>query len=166
MTEDEAKPYAKPIPNWIPETRTVIVCWMMFSCFLIIMTLLLHGAPLGDNRDMLNTLLGMYVGTGLLTSITWWMGSSKGSDANNKLQDKMADAIRPALQLPAKAVDPWWNKLMDAERAAIGAEGPNDPKIAAFLLAPVTAKPNPDDLAYLVSKGLLTQDRATALQAA
>ncbi len=60
------------------DTRTGIVYWMMLSSFIIIV-LLWWKTPTGDNT-LLNTLLGMYIGTGLIGAIQWWMGSSKGSD--------------------------------------------------------------------------------------
>lgn len=165
----EAK--SKPIPYWLPETRTVIVCWMMVSTFIIIMSLLIWGGPKGEGAQLLNTLLGMYVGTGLITSITWWMGSAKGSDANNKMQDKMADAIGSALPtpVPTAVTQPWWNRMTDEERAAIAAKAaatPADAKLAVIVSGPVKINPDADEIEYLVSLNLLTRDRATALQSA
>lgn len=162
MTEDEAKPYAKPIPNWLPETRTVIVCWMMASSFSIIV--LIWASPSsGADSQLLNTLIGMYVGTGFISTINWWMGDAKGSDSTNKMQDKMADAIRPSPPTPPAVSIPWWNKLTEAERTAITSS--TDQRVIDFVKAPVTIAPPPDDIAYLVLNGLLTQTRADAIKA-
>lgn len=163
MTEDEAKPYAKPIPNWIPETRTVIVCWMMFSTFVIIMTLLVRGPPVGEGRDLLNTLLGMYVGTGLLTSITWWMGDAKGSDSTNKMQDKMADALGSTKTAPVVVVS-WWSLLTDPEKVAITAKAKTDSGMQAVMARLVSGKADLPDLATLVVAGLLSKNRSDEIQ--
>jgi hypothetical protein len=66
-------------PWWVPDTRTGIVYWMSISSFTILV-LLWYKPPTGDTT-LLNTLLGMYIGTGLIGSINWWMGSNKGSEA-------------------------------------------------------------------------------------
>lgn len=149
-------------PIWIPETRTVIVCWMMVSSFFIIV--LIWAKPsTGADSQLLNTLIGMYVGTGFISTINWWMGDSKGSDVTNKMQDKMADAIRPAsLPVPPVVVVAWWSLLTDAEKTAIQAS--TDPKVLAFVSAAASGKATVDDIKYLVTVGLLTPERANAIQ--
>lgn len=149
---------------YLPETRTVIVCWMMVSTYSIIMVLAMWGGPKGESAQLLNTLLGMYVGTGLITSITWWMGSAKGSDANNKMQDKMADAIRPALSVEPPAVISWWTLLTPEEQAAIAASPDADVKM--FAAAAKVKRATPELLDKVVAAGLLTPERAAAIQAA
>lgn len=161
---DEVKKDAQPISNWL-DTRTVIVCWMMLSCFIIIYLFWL-APPKAADSQLLNTLVGIYFGTGLVTAIQWWMGSAKGSDANNKMQDKMSDAIRPASPpVEPDVVVAWWSILTDAERGAITAAALTDSRAAAFVAASATGKASPADLDYLVTKGLLTRDRATAIAA-
>lgn len=71
-----------PLPWWVPDTRAMIVYWMMVSSFAIVV-LLWFKPPTGDNT-LLNTLLGTYIGTGLIGSINWWMGSNKGSEAKTE----------------------------------------------------------------------------------
>lgn len=88
IVADEKRPLA-----WYQDTRTVIVCWMMVSTFFIIICLQFRGLPTGAGAELLNTLLGMYVGTGLITAINWWMGSSKGSDSNNEMHTQNARMI-------------------------------------------------------------------------
>ncbi len=75
-----------PVPFWFPATRTFIVGWMMMSSFVVIV-LCWWKPPAADNQ-LLNTLIGMYVGTGFITAITWWMGSSKGSDDKSSAINK------------------------------------------------------------------------------
>lgn len=65
-------------PYWFPDTRTAIVIWMMVSTFVLVV-LCWWKPPSADNQ-ILNTLIGIYGATGFVTALTWWMGSSKGSD--------------------------------------------------------------------------------------
>lgn len=162
MADDDATKAEQGLLKYFPETRTTIVCWMMFSSFLVIV--LCWWKPPPADSQLLNTLIGMYVGTGFITAITWWMGSSKGSDANNKIVDKLTDVVRPAPPaVPAAA--PWWSLLTEAEKGLITVSAANDPRVQAFITTSATGHGTSDDLSYLVTKGLLTQDRATAIQA-
>lgn len=168
MTEDEAKPYVKPIPYWVPDTRTVIVCWMMVSSFVLVV-LCWWRPPPADNQ-IITMLVSVYVSTGFITAITWWMGSAKGSDANNKMQEKMSEAVAAsagAVVAPAVVVKvSWWSLLAPAEQAGIVAAAPADAQVQTSLTAFQSGKAEATDLATLVSKGLLTQDRSTQIQAA
>ncbi len=158
-------------PKWfIPDTRTIIVCWMMFSSFVIIFLFWLK-PPAAADSQLLNTLVGIYFGTGLVTAITWWMGSAKGSDANNKMADANSEVVRKLSTTvgtgngqPNVPVPPWWSRLNDAEKNAIAAAGPGDPRVAAFITASQVGAATVDDLTYIVSKGLLTQERADAVK--
>lgn len=174
---DEADAAKTGPGRWLVlDTRTVIVVWMMFSTFLLMLCLMAWGVPKGESGQLLNTLLGMYVGTGMITSINWWMGSAKGSDANNKMADANSEVVRKLSTTvgtggngpqPSVPVPPWWSRLSDAEKNAITAASvgpPPDPRVAAFVTASQVGAATPDDLAYLVSKGLLTQDRADAVK--
>jgi hypothetical protein len=64
------------------DTRTFIVAFMMASSFVIVI-LCWWKPPAADNQ-LLNTLMGVYVATGFVTALNWWMGSSKGSDDKNE----------------------------------------------------------------------------------
>lgn len=68
------------------DTRTAIVVWMMVSMFAIIV--LCWWKPPDATNQILNTLLGVYGATGFVTTIQWWMGSSKGSDDKTALLKK------------------------------------------------------------------------------
>lgn len=158
-------------PFWAPDTRTIIVCWMMVSSFVLVV-LCWWRPPPADNQ-IVTMLVSVYVSTGFVTALQWWMGSAKGTDANNNMaaaNSKMVDKITTAVvqqipQTPAVVVA-WWSKLVNGEAAAIIAAAAADPKVQAFIDAAKAGRAAPDDLAYLVSKNLLTQDRATAIQSA
>ena len=78
-------------PFWWPDTRSFLAMWMSVSSFFIIV--LVWWKPPGADNQLLNTLIGLYVGSGLITVINWWVGSSKSS------QDKDATI---ASQISAK----------------------------------------------------------------
>lgn len=169
---DEASEKTGPSRWLVLDTRTVIVVWMMMSTFALMIILMIVGVPKGEGGQLLNTLLGMYVGTGMITSINWWMGSAKGSDANNKMADANSEVVRKLSttvgtgngQQPNVPIPPWWSRLNDGEKNAITAAAPSDPRVAAFITASQVGAATPEDIAYLVSKGLLTQDRADAVK--
>lgn len=160
---DETKAAETKISPYVPDTRAIIVSWMMLSSFIIIV--LCWWKPPGADNQLLNTLIGMYVGTGFITAITWWMGSSKGSDANNKMVESLTQAIGPAAAAGQPPVVAWWSLLTDTERAAIQAAAANNPQIAAFVAAAQAGKATKGDLDYLVARGMLTQPRADAIGA-
>lgn len=158
---DEEKRAEAGILKFFPETRTVIVCWMMVSSFIIIILCWWRSPP--AEAQLLNTLIGMYVGTGFITAITWWMGSSKGSDANNKMVDKLTSDVRP--ESAPVVPTPWWPAFTSTEQNYITASAINDPRVDAFVKVAATGRGTVADLAYLVSKGLLTQARADQIVA-
>lgn len=95
-------------------------------------------------------------------------GSDKKDDAQTAVSKALADKVAPspgAPTPPTAPVPPWWSRLTDAEKNAITTAGATDPRIAAFITASQVGAATSDDLTYLVSKGLLTQDRADAIKA-
>lgn len=90
--------------------------------------------------------------------------SSAGSDKKDETQAKVADKL--AEKVAAPVVAPWWSRLTDAERTAIADAAKDDPRVQLFKSTAEVGRATPDDLAYLVTKGLLTQERSTAIQSA
>lgn len=105
-------------------------------------------------------------------AIGYQYNSSSGSEkkdevsakVNEVLATKVPSAAPPATPDPV-VVMAWWSLMTDAERAAITAAAITDPKAAQFVATATTGKATPDDLAYLVGKGWLTQERAALIQA-
>lgn len=83
----------KTNPFWWPETRAFIVAWMMMSSFGL--AVLCWWKPPAADNQLLNTLMGMYVGTGFIAAINWWMGSSKGSDDKSAAINKQLNGGAP-----------------------------------------------------------------------
>ena len=102
-------------------------------------------------------------------AIGYQYNSSSGSDKKDETQAKVAGALaeKVAPATPLAGI-PWWNRLTDAERTAITAASvadAGDVKLAAIANGPMKMKPDADEIAYLVTKNLLTQSRATEIQA-
>ena len=131
--------------------------------------------------DMAKTLQAALVNMSLI-ALGFFFGNNQAKAVADAGQQKIVDKLTstqppnggpvapvPSAALPtaaASTVTPWWSMLGEAEKAAITAAGVTDPRVAAFVMASTTGSANADDLAYLVSKGLLTQDRANAIKAA
>ncbi len=101
-------------------------------------------------------------------AIGYQYNSSSGSDKKDETQAKVAGALAEKVAAPSPAANPvvvtaWWSVLTDEERAAISAS--TDPRAQAFVAAAKIGKAAQVELANLVTLGLLTQDRATAIQA-
>lgn len=120
--------------------------------------------------DMTKTLQAALVNMGLI-ALGFFFGSNMSkllADAGQqkiveKLTSSAPPATGPVAPLPAPiVVVAWWSLLTDAERAALGTS--TDPRVQAFVSASQTGRASADDLAYLVNAGLLTQDRAAAIQ--
>lgn len=93
-------------------------------------------------------------------------GSDKKDDTSAEVAGKLADKFTtPTPPAPTVPVPPWWSRLQDGEKNAITAAVGGDPRVAAFVTASQVGAATPDDLAYLVGKGLLTQDRADLIKA-
>lgn len=95
------------------------------------------------------------------------MAQDKGQqEVVNKLTSSAPPATGPVAPLPAPVVIlAWWSLLTPAEQSALTANAANDPRVQAFVTTAQIGKASPEDLTYLVGKGLLTQDRATAIAA-
>lgn len=162
-------------PWWAPDAQGFVIGAVVFMVAVALFYRMTHPAEINDK--LLDMMLTILFGTAFVAIINYLVGSSRGSQAKdetqNKIMEKLTSAppggpVAPVPSPPAVEV-PWWNRLTDAERTAITAaanDDPGDTRLVSIATGPVTIKPNPDDLAYLVTKGLLTQDRATAIQGA
>ena len=121
--------------------------------------------------DMAKTLQAAMVNMGLI-ALGFFFGNTMAKMAQDKGQQAVVDKLTstnpptggPVAPLAAPTVVPWWSALTDAEKNVIAANAKDDPRVAAFMTAAASGAATADDLAYLVTKGLLTQDRAAAIQ--
>lgn len=95
-------------------------------------------------------------------------GSDKKDDAQTAVSKALAEKVPAPPTVPAAASvltpAPWWSTLTDLEKNVIAANAKDDPRTAAFMTAAAAGAANADDLAYLVTKGLLTQARADEIK--
>lgn len=161
--------------GWMSDVQRAIALILVgtFAILCIIGTIRL--VILGDSAsitDMSKTLQAALVNMALI-ALGFFFGSNMSkmlADAGQqKIVEKLTSTAPPGPPGPVAPIPPavvaWWSLLTDAEKTAITAAAPADAKVQSFVTASSTGKAAPDDLAYLVTKGLLTQDRATAIQA-
>lgn len=122
--------------------------------------------------DMAKTLQAALVNMALI-ALGFFFGNNQAKAVADAGQQKIVEKLTstappgpsgPVAPLPAPAIVPWWSKLVNGEAAAITAAAATDPEVMKFVTAANTGAATPEQLAYLVSKGLLTQERADAIQ--
>jgi hypothetical protein len=151
-------------PFWLPDTQGFLAVAIIVIVALLAWLLLTRELKFDDKvAGAFMTLLGVL--TACLKDVySFFFGSSRGSDKKDDVISAIAAAPPPAPTVPPKVITAWWSVLTDAERAALSASP--DPRVQAFVAAAAAGRAAADDLAYLVNAGLLTQDRAAALQSA
>lgn len=174
MTDDTKTNNEKPW--WAPDAQGFVIGSVVFMVAVALFYRMTHPAEINDK--LLDMMLTILYGTAFVAIINYLVGSSRGSQAKdetqNKIMEKLTSApplgpVAPVPSPPAVEEVPWWNRLTDAERKAItdaAAADPADSKLSGIATGPITMKPMPEDMAYLVAKGLLTQERSTAIQGA
>lgn len=126
---------------------------------------LIISADTGSVVDLAKIMLAALVNMGLI-ALGFFFGSSKSKETADAAKDALVDKLTPQTPTPAPTVPvpPWWSRLLDGEKNAITAAAAADPRIAAFVTASQGGAATADDLSYLVSANLLTQDRADAIK--
>lgn len=122
-----------------------------------------------QNLDILKIIIPAAI-TFVGAVIGYFYGSSKSKDQSDASQQRVVDKLTSAPPgtlppNPTAPVPPWWGRLTDEEKNAITAASAGDPRIAAFVTASQVGAANVDDLNYLVSKNLLTQERLAVISA-
>jgi hypothetical protein len=153
----------------------ILIGTLAATAFLIAIRLVIWGDA-AALLDMAKTLQSNLTNMALI-ALGFFFGSTIQkalSDAGQqKIVEKLTSSTPPATGPVAPLAAPpepvvvvaWSSKLTEAERAAIAsAANAGDARVAAFITAADAGKASPDDLTYLVGKGLLTQERATQIQ--
>jgi hypothetical protein len=158
-------------PWWAPDAQGFVIGAVVIYVGVTLFYRMTH--PVEINDKLLDMMLTILFGTAFVGIVNYLVGSSRGSQAKDETQNKVIDKLTspppngPVAPVPSPppAVVAWWSTLNEAERATITADATNDPRVQSFIAAAQTGRAIPDDLAYLVSKGLLTPDRAAIIQA-
>lgn len=164
--------------GWMSDVQRALALLIIGSLVLATTALIIRltiSADIKDVVDIAKIMLAALVNMGLV-ALGFFFGNTSAKMQSDAGQQKVVEKLTstappgptgPVAPLPSPVVViAWWSKLTDAERAAISATAPTDPKVAAFMAAAQTGAATKDDLAALVTKGLLTQERATAIGAA
>lgn len=151
----------------------LIIGMLVAASAALVMRLVISG-DVKDILDLSKIMLAALVNMGLI-ALGFFFGNTMAKMASDAGQQKVVESLTktappgatgPVAPVPAPTVVvAWWGKLTDAERAAIAAAAPTDPRAASFMAAAQTGTATDDDLADLVTKGLLTQTRADAIKA-
>jgi hypothetical protein len=121
--------------------------------------------PLGNLLEVLKNIVLLMVG--------FYFGSSAGSktkdDSQNKIVEKLTATAPPGPPGPVAPVSaepvPWWSRLTDEERTVIETHALTDTRAATFMIAAKAGTAETSDLAYVVTKGWITQARASEIVA-
>lgn len=157
MDTESRKPY------WFPDMPGAIAI-VLIVAVVVLAVMLAFRDPGGD---MFKFMVGGLMTVGFSSIVAFYFGSSAGSkDKDNAIIGQMAPAKNPP-NPPVEPVSPhWWDIVTDEERATITAAAISDAKVNGFMVAAQTGRATSNDLAYLVTKNLLTHDRAAVIQSA
>lgn len=163
--------------GWMSDVQRALALILIGILALSTLALIIRlfvSADIKDVVEIAKIMLAALVNMGLI-ALGFFFGNTMSKMQSDAGQQKVVDKLTSNAPPPAGPVAPvpapvqvvvaWWSKLTEAERAAITAAAQNDPKAASFMAAAQTGVASADDLADLVTKGLLTQDRATAIAA-
>lgn len=162
--------------NWTIDVQrglawTIVI---IFSVLLVILAIrvIVSGAAT-DSLELLKQGVNALINIVMMV-MGYFFGSSKSSQSKDDTQNKIVEKLTstappgppgPIAPVPGPAVVvAWWSLLTDAEKAAITAAALTDARVSAFVTASAVGKASVEDLAYLVTAGLLTEGRATAIQ--
>lgn len=166
MADDTAQ------PGWMSDVQRALAIILVATFSVALLVMVVRVTFWGDIPTISDILKIMV--PALINVVTfvlgYFYGSSKAKDTSDTSQQKIVDKLTstPTPIAPAPAVA-WWTKLSDSEKTAIttaqglGSVSP-DARVAAFVTASQVGAATPDDLNYLVSKGLLTAARANEIK--
>ncbi|HEY6032057.1 MAG TPA: hypothetical protein VIU44_15910 [Gaiellaceae bacterium] len=163
-------------PGWFTDTQRTLALVLIVTLAAIVFATVVKVvwiAPPEDVLDLAKTLSSALVNMGLV-ALGYFFGSNVNQLAATRGQQNIIERLTPPptpTPAPAAAPSPWWSRLTDAEKNVITAAAQNtggapDARVAAFVTASQVGAATADDVAYLVSKGLLTAERAAAIQSA
>lgn len=154
-----------PKPWWAPDSQVFVIAAVVVYVGIALFYRMTHPAEINDK--LLDMMLTILFGTAFVGIVNYLIGSSRGSaakdDTTNRIVEKLTSPNGPvAAALSPAPPTGWWARLSDAEKTALTAS--TDARVQAFVTASTAGNATADDLAYLVSKNLLTQERADAIQ--
>lgn len=163
--------------SWMSDVQRflalLIIGIIVFTAAALVIRMVI-GGDIAAVIDLAKVTLSNLTNMGLI-ALGFFFGNTSAkvqSDAGQqKVVEKLTSTAPPTGGPVAPLAAPtiivaWWSMLTEAERAAITAAAPTDPKAAAFMVAAQVGKASPADLDDLVAKGLVTQGHADVIKAA
>lgn len=163
--------------TWMSDVQRALAIVLVGTFALTLVLLIIRIVIWGDPPtlvDLVKTLISALINVVMLV-LGYFYGSSKAKEQSDASQQQIVEKLTstnppgtPGPVAPIAApvvVVAWWSLLTPAEQAAVTATASTDPRVQAFVTAAGTGRATADDLTYLVGKGLITQDRATAIAA-
>lgn len=158
-----------PRPFWMPDTKGLLAIVVVGLFGTTIFILMFKQGPADTTIfAVLTTLLGVLAGV-IKDVYGYHFGSSASSSSKDDTISKMLPPAPPPTNgavHDAAPVVAWWSRLTPEEQGAISSAAPLNPQVQAFIDAAKAGHASADDLAYLVSRGLLSETRSKEIQAA
>lgn len=162
--------------SWMSDVQRALALILVGTFALTLMMLTIRVVIWGDPPtlvDLIKTLISALINVVMLV-LGYFYGSSKAKEQSDSSTARVVEKltspppngpVAPVPSPPAAPAIAWWSLLTEEEKTGITAAAATDPRVQVFAAAAAIGRATPDELAYLVSKGLLTPERATAIQA-
>lgn len=148
----------------------VVVCGFMATTYLF-----LTAKWAGQQPSETLTLLVGALASNFTSVVSYWIGSSSGSSAKDDSANRVTEHLAqkavvpvpvavPRVVTPVASGTPWWSVLTDEEKAGIEKVTATDTQASAFYVQAQVGAADSADLDYLVSRGLLTAERAAEIR--
>jgi hypothetical protein len=129
---------------------------------------LVWSAEVDSIEDLVKSLGSSLVNMGLI-GLGFFFGNTSAKLAADRGQQRLMERLTSAPPgtlppPPTNGPQPWWPKLAEDEKTKLTDAATNDQRVRAFITASMIGAATPDDLAYIVTAGLLTQARADEIQ--
>lgn len=154
----------QPNTSWMSDVQRalalIIIGALAFTAIIIVIRLVVWGdaATLVDiGKTLLSNLQNM-----ALIALGFFFGSNMSKQLADAGQQKIVEKLTGSAPPPTApaAGPPWWGQLTDSEKQAMDAAALSDPEIAKFVAAAKLGRATPEQLVYVLSKGLLSEARA------
>lgn len=168
--------HAAPTESWMADVQRALAIVIVgtFALSLLMMALrMTFWGPVDDILDLLKTLVSALINVVMLV-LGYFYGSSKAKEQSDTSQQKIVEKLTstdpagtpgPVAPAPPTVKVSWWSLLTSTEQAAIeAAAAGGDAAVQTIEAAFKSGNAQAPDLAALVAKNLLTQERASIIQ--
>lgn len=157
--------------GWMNDVQRALALILIVTFATVVAIATLRVVWWGDANavaELAKTLQSALVNMSLIALGFFFGNTAAQRDANRGQQnilERLAPPAGPAPSAPPALPTPWWTKLTEDEKHLIVGAKANDGRVDAFITSSTVGSATPADLDYLVSRGLLTPERAEAIKA-